>query len=59
MSEITTLNQNNVYLATAASCVRNIKLTQILYKILNQILIATEMTLQKIKTVIVNLISVY
>ena len=46
-------------LATATSCVRNIELIQILHKILNQIRIATEMTLQKIETVIVILMSVY
>ena len=46
-------------LATAASCVGNMDLIQILRKILNQILVATEMTLQKIKNVIVNLMGVY
>ena len=46
-------------LATAASCVGNTKLIQILHKILNQILIATEMTLKKTINVIVNLMSVY
>ena len=46
-------------LATAASCVGNIELIQIFHKILNRILIGKEMTLQKIKNVTVNLMSVY
>ena len=58
-SEITRLNYNNVYLSNSCKLCRNIELVQILHKIFNQMLISTDMTLQKIKTMIVNLVSVY